>query len=89
MEDLPMMPDQFKLEVIKQTGKQFSAVKAQLQRKDTGGDHYRHRCRPGGRTGGQADPGEGGCRKPIKLTLDFLCHGQSDKGRICEAEKRA
>ena len=36
MEDLPMMPEQFKLEVIKQTGKQFSAVKAQLQRKDVG-----------------------------------------------------
>ena len=36
MEDLPMMPEQFKLEVIKQTGKQFSAVKAQLHRKDVG-----------------------------------------------------
>jgi DNA topoisomerase-3 len=27
MEDLPMMPDQFRLEVIKQTGKQYSVVK--------------------------------------------------------------
>lgn len=36
MEDLPMMPEQFKLEVIKQTGKQYSAVKAQIYRKDVG-----------------------------------------------------
>lgn len=36
MEDLPMMPDQFKLEVIKQTGKQFGVVKSQIHRKDVG-----------------------------------------------------
>lgn len=36
MEDLPMMPDRFKLEVIKQTGKQYQAVKAQLHRGDVG-----------------------------------------------------
>lgn len=34
MEDLPMIPDPFKLEVIKQTGKQYQAVKSQLHRKD-------------------------------------------------------
>lgn len=34
MEDLPMLPSPFKLEVIKQTGKQFAAVKAQIHRKD-------------------------------------------------------
>ena len=34
LEDLPMMPDPFKLEVIRQTGKQYQAVKAQLHRKD-------------------------------------------------------
>lgn len=36
MEDLPMLPKEFKLEVIKQTGKQYQAVKAQLHRKDIG-----------------------------------------------------
>lgn len=36
MEDLPMMPDRFRLEVIKQTGKQYQAVKAQLHRGDVG-----------------------------------------------------
>ncbi len=34
LEDLPMLPQPLKLVVIKQTGKQFQAVKAQLNRKD-------------------------------------------------------
>ncbi len=34
LEDLPMLPDRLKLTVIKQTGKQFNAVKSQLTRKD-------------------------------------------------------
>lgn len=36
MEYLPMMPDKMQLVVIKQTGKQYQAVKNQLQRKDIG-----------------------------------------------------
>ncbi|QOR66587.1 DNA topoisomerase III [Cytobacillus suaedae] len=35
IEDLPMLPDHLKLVVIKQTGKQYQAVKSQLTRKDT------------------------------------------------------
>jgi len=34
LEDLPMLPEHLKLTVIKQTGKQFQAVKSQLIRKD-------------------------------------------------------
>lgn len=34
MGDLPMIPKVLRLEVIKQTGKQYQAVKAQIQRKD-------------------------------------------------------
>lgn len=34
LEDLPMIPAQFKLEVIKQTGKQYTVVKNQLHRND-------------------------------------------------------
>lgn len=34
LEDLPMMPEQFKLEVIRQTGKQYNVVKNQLHRND-------------------------------------------------------
>ena len=36
MEDLPMMPEPFKLEVIGQTAKQFKVVKNQIHRKDVG-----------------------------------------------------
>lgn len=36
LEDLPMLPAPLKLIVMKQTGKQFSAVKTQLNRKDVG-----------------------------------------------------
>ncbi|XCP86133.1 DNA topoisomerase III [Roseburia hominis] len=36
MEHLPMLPKPFKLEVIKQTGKQFAAVKTQIHRNDVG-----------------------------------------------------
>lgn len=36
MEDLPMLPEVFQLEVIKSTGKQYQAVKAQIHRKDVG-----------------------------------------------------
>ena len=34
LEDLPMLPDRLKLVVIKQTGKQYNAVKSQLIRND-------------------------------------------------------
>ena len=36
MEDLPMMPEHFKLEVIRQTQNQYHAVKNQIHRKDIG-----------------------------------------------------
>ena len=36
MEHLPMLPEKFQLEVIKQSGKQYHAVKKQLYRKDVG-----------------------------------------------------
>lgn len=36
LEDLPMLPERLKLSVIKQSGKQFNAVKSQLTRGDVG-----------------------------------------------------
>lgn len=36
LEDLPMLPEVFKLEVIPQTARQYQAVKAQIHRKDVG-----------------------------------------------------
>ncbi len=34
MEDLPMLPDEMKLVIIRQTGKQYNSVKSQLHRKE-------------------------------------------------------
>ena len=36
LEDLPLQPEPFRLEVIRQTAKQYQAVKAQIHRKDVG-----------------------------------------------------
>lgn len=36
MEDLPMLPEHFRYEVIRQTAKQYQAVKTQIHRKDIG-----------------------------------------------------
>ena len=36
LEDLPMIPEKFRLEVLKQTGKQYQCVKTQIHRKDVG-----------------------------------------------------
>ena len=36
LDDLPLMPKEFKLEVIRQSQKQYQAVKAQIHRKDVG-----------------------------------------------------
>lgn len=36
LEDLPLMPKEFRLEVIRQSQKQYQAVKAQIHRKDVG-----------------------------------------------------
>ena len=54
MEDLPMMPEVFKLEVIKQTSKQYQAVKTQIYR-GMWGHYHCHGCRKGRRAGGPAD----------------------------------
>lgn len=66
MEDLPMMPEQFKLEVIKQTGKQFSAVKAQLHRKDVGEIIIATDAGREGELVARLILEKTGCRKPIK-----------------------
>ncbi|MCI8949967.1 MAG: DNA topoisomerase III [Lachnospiraceae bacterium] len=66
MEDLPMMPEPFKLEVIRQTAKQFQAVKAQLFRKDI---HQVIIATDAGREGelvARLILKKAECRKPIK-----------------------
>lgn len=66
MEDLPMMPEPFKLEVIKQTGKQFSAVKAQLNRKDVGDVIIATDAGREGELVARLILEKTGCRKPIR-----------------------
>lgn len=63
---LPMMPEQFKLEVIKQTGKQYSAVKAQLNRKDVGDIIIATDAGREGELVARLILKKTGCRKPLK-----------------------
>ena len=55
MEDLPMIPEEIELEVIKQTAKQYQAVKAQLYRQDVGHIIIATDAGKGRRAGGAAD----------------------------------
>ena len=66
MEDLPMLPDQFKLEVIKQTGKQYQAVKAQLHRKDVGEVIIATDAGREGELVARLILKKAGCQKPLK-----------------------
>lgn len=66
MEDLPMMPDQFKLEVIKQTAKQYQAVKTQLFRKDIGEIIIATDAGREGELVARLILKKSGCQKPIK-----------------------
>lgn len=66
MNTLPMMPDHMKLVVIRQTGKQYNAVKTQLFRKDIGDIII---ATDAGREGELVDRwilDRSGCRKPIR-----------------------
>ena len=63
---LPMKPAPFKLEVIKQTGKQFAAVKTQIHRKDVNEIIISYGCRTRRRAGSKADSGKSRKQKPIK-----------------------
>ena len=65
-EDLPMLPDPFKLVVIPQTSKQYSAVKAQLQRKDVGEVIIATDAGREGELVARLILKKTGCRKPIK-----------------------
>lgn len=66
MEDLPMMPEPFKLEVIKQTGKQYHAVKTQIHRKDVGEIIIATDAGREGELVARLILKKAGCQKPIK-----------------------
>ena len=79
MEDLPMMPEPFKLEVIRQTNKQYQAVRAQLGRHGRGAR---------GRIGGASDLKEGGLPKAGETAVDFLGDGQGNPGGLRQLKGR-
>lgn len=66
MEDLPVLPDVFQLEVIKQTGKQYQAVKAQIHRKDVGEIIIATDAGREGELVARLILKKAGCQKPLK-----------------------
>lgn len=66
MEDLPMQPDPFKLEIIKQTSKQYHAVKAQLARNDVSEVIIATDAGREGELVARLILKKAGCRKPLK-----------------------
>ena len=63
MDTLPMLPEHWKLVVIKQTGRQFHAVKELI-----------FRCRQRRVTCGTLDPGQSRQSKTFETTLDLFRH---------------
>ena len=66
MEHLPMLPKPFKLEVIKQTGKQFAAVKTQIHRNDVNEIIIATDAGREGELVARLILEKTGCKKPIK-----------------------
>lgn len=66
MEHLPMKPQPFKLEVIKQTGKQFAAVKTQIHRNDVNEIIIATDAGREGELVARLILEKTGCKKPIK-----------------------
>ena len=66
METLPMMPEKMKLVVIRQTSKQYQAVKAQLFRKDIGNIIIATDAGREGELVARWILDKSGCRKPIR-----------------------
>lgn len=66
MEDLPMLPEKFKLEVIRSTAKQYQAVKNQLNRNDIGEVIIATDAGREGELVARLILEKAGCRKPLK-----------------------
>lgn len=81
MKTLPMMPDQMKLVVIRQTSKQYQAVKTQLFRKDIGDVIIATDAGREGELVARWILDKSGCRKPIRrlwissVTDKAICEG--------------
>lgn len=66
LEDLPMLPEQMKLEVIRQTGRQYHAVRELLKRKDVGQVIIATDAGREGELVARLILLKSGCRKPLK-----------------------
>lgn len=66
MEDLPMEPEPFKLEVIRQTSKQYQAVKAQMNRNDVSEVIIATDAGREGELVARLILKKAGCKKPLK-----------------------
>ena len=87
MEDLPMMPETFRLEVIKQTGKQYQAVKSQIHRKDVGDIVIATDAGREGELVARLILKKAGTDKPLKRLWISSVTDKSDPGRLRVAEK--
>ncbi len=74
LEDLPMLPERLKLTVIKQTGKQFNAVKSQLLRKDVNEIIVATDAGREGELVARWIIDKVRINKPIKTSMDFICY---------------
>lgn len=75
MEDLPMMPERFKLVVIPQTRGQFQAVKSLIERKDVAEIIIATDAGREGELVGEMDSGEGREQETVEEVMDFFCDG--------------
>ena len=66
MEDLPMLPDPFQLVVIKQTARQYQAVKSQIYRNDVGEIIIATDAGREGELVARLILKKSGCKKPLK-----------------------
>ena len=78
MEDLPMMPKKMELVVIKQTAKQYQAVKTQLYRKDISEIIIATDAGREGELVARWILEKSHCTKPVKRPLDLICDRQGD-----------
>ena len=83
-----MLPEQMKLVVIRQTGKQFSVVKDQLFRKEIGEIIIATDAGREGELVAQMDSGKSRVQEAYQATLDFFCNRQSNPRGLCQPEKR-
>ena len=75
MEDIPIMPKRMEIEVIRQTGRQYQAVKNLIHRNDVKDLVDRYGCWERRRAGCPVDSEKSGEQEALQKTLDFFRDG--------------